>query len=170
MQLVDKINELNTTAQKLETALQTAQTLQDERIKAQVGIMKNDVKTELVSELEPNITQTLKGEFESIVEKNTRREVLNQIFVDNVENNAQVMNRVLDLAEFDERIQKAIDEWCNIYMNTYNRYQNSYAVLAVCLQNELAAISEAMNTIAITTLAQERLTSGEPVFKIYHEI
>lgn len=170
MQLIDKLNELNATAQRLESALQAAQSLQDERIKSEVAKTKSELKSEVKSELETSITNTLQTRFEDIVKTNTSKEVLNGIFVENVLNNASVMNRVLDLAEFDERVQNAIDERCEIYMNSYKRYQNSYAALAVCLQNELAVISEAMNYVAIIELAQERLTSSKPQFKIYHEI
>ena len=136
MQLIDKLNELNATAQRLESALQAAQSLQDERIKSEVAKTKSELKSEVKSELETSITNTLQTRFEDIVKTNTSKEVLNGIFVENVLNNASVMNRVLDLAEFDERVQNAIDERCEIYMNSYKRYQNSYAALAAFLEEK----------------------------------
>lgn len=170
MQLIDKINELNDTASKLENALNEAKKMQDERIAQKVRAMKDELKKEVSSEIKPQITHTLETQFKSIVEQNTSREVLNQIFVDNVENNASVMNKVLALSDFENKLNAAIDERANIYTNSYMRYQNSFATLAVCLQNELASISEAMKNVAIIELYEERLTAGKPIYKSYHEI
>lgn len=170
MQLVDKINELNATAAALETALKQAQALQDERITEKVGAMKDELKTEVSNELNQSITNTLELKFEGIVQNNTSRAVLNELVVDNIENNPSVMNRVLVLSDFENKLNETIDERVEIYANAFARYTNSYAALAVCLQNELASISEAMKNVAVIELYEERLTAGKPIYKSYHEI
>lgn len=170
MLLIDKINELNTTATQLQTALNAAQALQDERIAQKVSAMKGELKKEVSNELQTSITNTLEIQFKGIVETNTSKEVLNQIFVDNVENNPSVINRVLVLSDFENKLNDKIDERVKIYANAFARYTNSFATLAVCLQNELAAISEAMKNVAVIELYEERLTAGKPIYKSYHEI
>lgn len=170
MILTDKINELNAAVEKTQQLLNEAKTLQGELIENSI----NAAKSEITRELTPKITDEVRGELhtrlESELKERTNSAVLGEIYQDYVENNAPFMNRVLFLADFENKLTQRIKEEVEIYNNTFCRYQNAHSVLAVCLQNELASIAAAMAKVAQIEFYNEALTAGKPAYKIYHEI
>lgn len=170
MILTDKINELNSAVEKTAELLNEAKTLQGELIANEINTAKSEITSELKSKITDELSDELNFALQNELKQRTSRSALNEIIMDNVENNAVLMNRVLALAEFEKKLSDKIAEEVEIYNNTFLRYQNAHSVLAVCLQNELASIAAATASIAQIEFYNEALTSGKPAFKVWHEI
>lgn len=170
MILTDKINELNAAVEKTQALLNEAKTLQGELIANEISTAKTEIKAEITPEIKSEVREKLENELQSELDSRTSRAVLGEIYQNYVENNAPFLNRVLDLADFKNKVAERIKEEVSIYENTFMRYTNAHSVLAVCLQNELASIAAAMAKVAQIEFYNEALTAGKPAFKIYHEI
>lgn len=170
MILTEKINELNAAVEKTQALLNEAKTLQGELIANEISTAKTEIKAEITPEIKSEVREKLENELQSELDSRTSRAVLGEIYQDYVENNANFLNRVLGLANFEEKLSEKIAQEVEIYTNTFCRYTNAHSVLAVCLQNELASIAAAMAKVAQIEFYNEALTAGKPAFKIYHEI
>lgn len=169
MLLLQKIEKLEQISRDLNALLNENQRLISSEISQQILQKTASLSDEIKSVVNDEIAKIL-PKINDEVKHQTSSEILAQIFKENIENNAPFLNKLLKVANFDKELKTAICESLQNQICTFYRYQNATNILAICLQNQLSAIDEALKLVMSIELNAKKLELDEPYYKVFFEI
>lgn len=173
MLLLKKIETIEQILRDLEKLSNENKNLAFAEISKQITELKTALKDEIKSDLSDEMTQILtqnKNDLNEEIRKNTTSQNLARSLAENIKENLSLLNQILTIANFDKKLQDAINKSLQNQLSAHYRYQNATNALAICLQNQLSAIDEALKLVMSIELNAKKLELDEPYYKIFLEV